>query len=361
MLAHARPGKRQAIVPGHRRHVVVPRPRERVLRRLGEADQRPCAHELVVARNHPAPFGMLRRLVAGIGDPRFRDRVGKEEFRHRLPEAIGALHPAKHAFHAVRIQIRPDHGVDADAVCFLFAAAAVSKLVLQHGCLRARHRRQTSVNVAARGHEHRTGKQAHEHGQCRLPLRLDIPREVALTKMREFVRHHGGIFMHVAGMEQQPQVHAHHPAGHGKRVDRGVVDQHRIEGRVLQVRMLRELPQLRGDVVLEYLVVDRGNLRPHLFQEHLAEPALLRGRDDRRGRIAELRQLVRRRSMRRRKTSQPDGERQQREDSHGRDRIRTEVWRCKPQGSEMHRERRQVAPCNPIYSWSASCDHVQTR
>ena len=139
----------------------------------------------------------------------------------------------------MRVELCPDHGIETDSICFLFASAAIAKLVLPHGGLRADQRCQTRV-TAARGHQQGTREHADEHGQCRLSLRLNAAREVALAQMREFVRDHGGIFVHVARVEQQSQVDADHAAGYGKRIDLGIVDQYRIERGVLEVRMFAQ-------------------------------------------------------------------------------------------------------------------------
>ena len=206
--------------------------------------------------------------------------------------AEGALHALEHARHAIWVVPGFREDVQTNAVCLLLAGAAVA----QHGVLgeglAALHGRHGRIGVAPGGDDGDGGQNPRQHGQRHALHLFHLAGEVSLAQVGEFVRHHGGILVHVLGIEIEAKIDADDAARHGEGIDLRAVHQHRIEHGLVQVRVLREAPDVDLREVLEQRVVRGRHLGADLPQRLLAESPLRLGRDNRRRGIAKLGQLV---------------------------------------------------------------------
>ena len=252
---------------------------------------RPVAHHLVVQRARVALGGMLLHLAAGVGDPRFAQRVGQQKLRRLAGVAVGAVHALKHAHHAAGIQARPHHGVEAHPVRLLLPAPAVAQLVGLGRRLHAGHRRHARI-AAAHGADHDGGHHRRQGGQGLGPLHLNAPGEVALAQVGELVADDAGVLVDILGVQHEAEIDADDAARRGEGVDLVVVDEDGLQHRLAQVAVLGELRHLLFHVVLEDGVIDGGQRRPHLLDEVLADAALRLRRDQAGGGVPQGRQVV---------------------------------------------------------------------
>ena len=174
---------------------------------------------------------------------------------------------------------------------FRLAFARKLQLVLLRERLRAGHRRHACLTAGGCRDDDR-GKHRRQIRQRGLLFHFDLPREVALAQVGQFVREHGRILIDVLGREIQAEIDADHAAGGRECVDLLRVDQHRMQLPVLQVRMFGEAVELRFGVVLQDRVADGRNFRVHLAQQLPADLLLHLERHDGRRAVAKLRQFA---------------------------------------------------------------------
>ena len=93
-------------------------------------------------------------------------------------------------------------------------------------------------------------------------------------------------------MQHQAEVHAHHPAGRGEGVDLLAVDEGDPLQVFLELRVLHQVVQLAGHVVLEDGVAHRGQAGVDLLHEIAPDLALHSRRDEAGRRISQYRQIA---------------------------------------------------------------------
>ncbi len=245
------------------------------------------ANQLIAHAVFDAALGRLFGAVAGVGDARFGDRVGQQEFRGLGIVAVLPGQALEHARHVAWVITGLFQIEDADAVGFLLVLPGKASLFLHGGRLGA----GDHADASARG-QHDTGQERGHHRQLHALLGFHAAGEVALRQVRQFVGQHRGILALGLGVEEQSAVDSDDAAGRGEGVELAAVDEDEFQAAVLQLAGFGQLVHAGLDVVLELWIVELIDLATQQTQPSATELVFLLRRNDGGAGITQRRQVV---------------------------------------------------------------------
>jgi hypothetical protein len=213
-------------------------------------------------------------VVARLGDAARGDRVGAQELRQiAFIEPACDQHAVEEGRHVARIETSVGEHSHTDTVGLLLEAASKVELTLGE-----RGGRQGNRRLAARmsGAGQQNGRQQRRHGRDAGALGLrHHARDMALGQVGDFVGEHRGQLALAACRQYQAGMHADKAAGHGKRVDAGVVDQEKIKVLPPGLGAGGQVPAEILDVTLELRILDDVEMLAGPSHEVFTELALL--------------------------------------------------------------------------------------
>ena len=217
--------------------------------------------------------------------------MGHQEFRWPAVVAVLAHQALEHARHGARIVAGLFQVDDADAVGFLFILPGEAARLLNGGGLCRGNGGDAGITGARCGGDD-TGEHGGHHRDLHALLGFDAAGKVALRQVRQFVGHDRGVFRFAAGIEEQAAVDPDDPAGRGKGVELGAVEQDEFQAAILQLAGFGQAIDAGFDEVLEDRVGQLGDLAAQHAQPGTAQLVFLLWRDDRRTGVAQRRQVA---------------------------------------------------------------------
>ncbi len=204
-------------------------------------------------------------------------------------QAALLLEPHEERRHRIRVEMRPGHGADADAVGLQLVGAREVHFALVGGGLAERQGGDDDLGVGRGGDDR--GEHRRPGGEVAALRALDRARDVALRDVGQLVRHDAGQLAFAAHRGQQARVDAEVAAGQGEGVDARVADHEHGELGRLGLGRRHQAPGQRRDVIADFGVLEDVVMRIQLRGDARADLFLLGRRQRHVGGLADARQV----------------------------------------------------------------------
>ena len=199
--------------------------------------------------------GRFLRPVLHVGNPLDGQRVGTQINRRIvLVEPPGLLQPLEKIAHGAHVEPGLGQRLKTDPVGFTLEIAGVRELCLNHRRLRRGdgRRRHRGIGPCCQNAD----GQGDQRRQGILLFLGDLPRQMVLRDVGDFVRNDAGKLRFRLRHHDRAGIDADKAAEHGKGIDRIVADGKKIEiaGRI-GARLDQTPPQL-GEVIVDFRIID---------------------------------------------------------------------------------------------------------